>query len=105
MPEGGQIRVHVRRDKQRMVAIVSDDGPGIAEGHRSQVFDTFYTTKQAGAGTGLGLAVVRHLVSEFQGQIEVIDDETGDGTCMRLVIPIEDAAAKDKATRQDKHER
>src|SRR5690606_31523286 len=65
MPDGGVVTVKTSSYGKSVVALVLDQGPGIAPKERSQVFDAFYTTKQAGHGTGLGLAVVKHLVTEF----------------------------------------
>ncbi len=91
MPAGGEIRVAVTDGDQTMIVDVVDDGEGIAESEREQVFEAFYTTKEAGRGTGLGLAVVKHLVGEFEGQIAVATAPDGNGTCMRLEIPIQAA--------------
>ncbi len=88
MPGGGVVSVRIERLGASAIALVSDEGPGIPLEKRSQIFDAFYTTKQAGQGTGLGLAVVKHLVGEFRGSIEVIQAPEGDGTCMRLMIPM-----------------
>lgn len=91
MPSGGQVRVHAKLYGATLVARVADDGDGIPEADRSQVFDAFYTTKDAGQGTGLGLTVVKHLVGEFGGQIEIVAAPDGNGTFMKLVIPVEAA--------------
>ena len=66
---------------------VGDDGPGIPVKDRTRVFDPFFTTKAAGAGTGLGLAVCKHLVATAGGSIEVGDGPGGKGAEFRLVIP------------------
>ena len=66
---------------------VADDGPGIAPGDRAEVFDPFYTTKAPGTGTGLGLAVCKHLVATAGGSIEVGDAPDGRGAEFRVVIP------------------
>jgi signal transduction histidine kinase len=50
---------------------VSDNGPGVAPEVRARVFEPFVTTKEVGAGTGLGLAVCRGLVEEVGGRIEL----------------------------------
>jgi signal transduction histidine kinase len=91
MPTGGEIRVAVTVSSKSLRVEVVDDGEGISESEREQVFEAFYTTKEPGQGTGLGLAVVKHLVGEFEGQIEVATAPEGNGTCMRLEIPIEAA--------------
>ena len=66
---------------------VGDDGPGIPAKDRARVFDPFFTTKAVGVGTGLGLAVCKHLVTTAGGSIEVGDGAGGRGAEFRLVIP------------------
>ena len=66
---------------------VADDGPGTAPPDRAKVFDPFYTTKAPGTGTGLGLAVCKHLVATAGGSIEVVDGPDGRGAEFRVVIP------------------
>jgi signal transduction histidine kinase len=66
---------------------VADEGPGVPREKRSKVFDPFYTTKAAGVGTGLGLAVCKHLVATAGGSIEVTDGPGGRGAEFRVVIP------------------
>jgi signal transduction histidine kinase len=66
---------------------VSDDGPGISAKDRPRVFDPFFTTKAAGVGTGLGLAVCKHLIATAGGSIEVGDGADGRGAEFRIVIP------------------
>ncbi len=66
---------------------VTDEGPGVPPKDRNRVFDPFFTTKAAGVGTGLGLAVCRHLVATAGGSIEVGDGPGGRGAEFRLVIP------------------
>lgn len=88
MPEGGDVTITVEHDGAEIIVVVSDQGPGIPVEDRNRVFETFYTTKAAGTGTGLGLAVVKHLVSEFRGRIEITDCEKGDGACIKVVIPV-----------------
>jgi len=66
---------------------VTDEGPGVPREKRGKVFDPFYTTKAAGVGTGLGLAVCKHLVATAGGSIEVTDGPGGRGAEFRVVIP------------------
>jgi signal transduction histidine kinase len=65
---------------------VTDNGPGIPAKDRGRVFDPFFTTKAAGVGTGLGLAVCRHLIATAGGSIEVAE-VPGGGAEFRVVIP------------------
>jgi C4-dicarboxylate-specific signal transduction histidine kinase len=66
---------------------VRDEGPGVPVADRARVFDPFFTTKAAGTGTGLGLAVCKHLVTTAGGSIEVGVPPDGRGAEFRLVIP------------------
>jgi two-component system NtrC family sensor kinase len=68
------------------VIAVSDNGPGIPAADRARVFDPFFTTKAAGAGTGLGLAVCKHLIATAGGTIEA-GERPGGGAEFRVVIP------------------
>ncbi|HTM21324.1 MAG TPA: ATP-binding protein [Kofleriaceae bacterium] len=92
MPGGGTITVTSRlADEQPAIeVIVADQGPGVPADVRERIFDPFYTTKEPGAGTGLGLAVCKHLVTEFRGAIEVGDGDGGRGARFRVVIPIQE---------------
>jgi signal transduction histidine kinase len=69
----------------RIALEVCDDGPGIPAAERARVFDPFVTTKPAGVGTGLGLAVVRHLVTRAGAAIAV-DDAPAGGARFRLTV-------------------
>lgn len=66
-PAGGRIVVAVRRDGERVVAEVTDEGPGMPEERRRRAFDRFATWREGG-GTGLGLAIVRRLVEADGGE-------------------------------------
>jgi len=66
---------------------VTDQGPGVPPEDRARVFDPFFTTKAAGVGTGLGLAVCKHLIATVAGSIEVADGPDGRGAEFRVVIP------------------
>jgi len=67
--------------------LVRDDGPGIPEDARGRVFEPFYTTKEPGRGTGLGLAVSARLIEGMGGTIEVLPAE-GAGAVLRLLLPV-----------------
>ncbi|MEX0606204.1 MAG: HAMP domain-containing sensor histidine kinase [Marinobacter sp.] len=66
--------------------LVDDDGPGIEESLRQRIFEPFYSTRAAGEGTGLGLAVVSSVLKEHGGTIQVGDNDSG-GCRMRLFWP------------------
>lgn len=69
-----------------VVVEVSDSGSGIAEEDLGKIFDPFYTTKEKGKGTGLGLATVYGIVQQHQGAIEV-DSTPGEGTTFSIFFP------------------
>jgi signal transduction histidine kinase len=70
------------------VISVADNGPGVPAADRTRVFDPFFTTKAPGTGTGLGLAVCKHLVATAGGTIEVGDVADGHGAEFRVTIPV-----------------
>jgi two-component system phosphate regulon sensor histidine kinase PhoR len=71
----GNVWVHARPDDSGVRIEVRDDGPGIADKHRTRVFERFYRadpsrSREAG-GTGLGLSIVKHLVESMGGEVGV----------------------------------
>jgi signal transduction histidine kinase len=83
--DGGRVDITARRERHRVVVQVVDDGPGIPADIRPRVFDPFFTTKPVGKGTGLGLDIVRRLVTHNDGEIEL---ETVAGrTEVRVSLP------------------
>lgn len=74
------------------VVTVSDTGHGIAPEHLPKIFEPFFTTKGAGAGTGLGLAVVARIVKELGGTISV-ESRIGEGTTFTVTLPCAPPAA------------
>ena len=88
MPAGGTLRIIARPDsKAGCVDLeIVDTGTGMPEAVAARALDPFFTTKDVGKGTGLGLAQVHSLMLQSQGSIE-IESKSGEGTTIRLVFP------------------
>jgi signal transduction histidine kinase len=83
MPDGGVLRVATALEPGAVVITVRDTGPGIRPEHREQVFEPFFSTKPH--GTGIGLAIVRRIVQEHDGTIDVTSEG---GACFRVRLPL-----------------
>jgi signal transduction histidine kinase len=84
--EGGQVEITAKRNRDRVVVGIIDNGTGIPTEIRDRIFDPFFTTKPVGQGTGLGLDIVRRLIQRHNGEIEL---ESRPGrTEFRVVLPI-----------------
>ncbi len=92
MLDGGtlHIRASSSADGQWMIIDVTDTGVGIEPEHLPQIFDPFYTTKQVGRGTGLGLSVTYGIVEKHGGHIEV-KSRKGEGTTFTVTLPLHKA--------------
>jgi signal transduction histidine kinase len=80
-PTGGHVDVSASLDAQRLVVEVRDDGPGIPEEDRADLFEPFMTRKKQ--GTGLGLATVRNVAHAHEGDVAIAE---GPGAVFRLNI-------------------
>lgn len=85
LPEGGKIVVSVNQSDDFVLLTVADDGPGVPEDQRKQIFDPFFT--QRAGGVGLGLAVVRQIVLAHHGEISV-HESAMHGAEFRLKLPV-----------------
>lgn len=74
-------------DQEGVKIVVTDNGPGIAPEILERVFDEFFTTKPAGKGTGIGLAVSRSLIESLGGSI-LITSEMNAGTTVTIRLPL-----------------
>lgn len=86
MEKGGELRVSARNDGAEIVVDVSDTGAGMSPEVVERIFDPFYTTKEPGKGTGLGLHTVHTIVGRFGGEIGV--ESTPSGTTFSVRLPV-----------------
>lgn len=84
-PGGVSVRITGQRAGDYFEIWIDDDGPGVPERMRSQIFEPYVTTKSD--GTGLGLAIVKKIVIEHKGQIEMRQSPRG-GARVRLLLPL-----------------
>jgi signal transduction histidine kinase len=87
----GTITIATRRENECAIVEVGDDGPGIPPDARDRVFDSFFTTKEVGAGTGLGLATARRIVVDRHDGSLWFDSEPG-ATTFHVSLPIRQEA-------------
>lgn len=83
---GGTIKISTAGDADRLAIEVADTGSGIPPETMSSIFDPFFSTKGAGKGYGLGLAICSTLAESLGGAITV-ESREGAGSCFRLWIP------------------
>ena len=87
MPHGGALEIFIEADERTVVITFRDNGSGISPEHLSKIYDPFFTTKQIGQGTGLGLAVSFGIIQDHGGHIHV-ESQPGKGTAFHISIPL-----------------
>jgi signal transduction histidine kinase len=85
--DGLEVKIDSRCSDGTIEITVADNGCGIAAANLSRVFDPFYTTREVGSGTGMGLTVAREIVRAAGGDIE-IDAVEGAGTTVITKLPL-----------------
>ena len=84
MPEGGELKLEVASEKDRVLLRVADSGIGISEELMKKIFEPLYTTKPR--GIGLGLTISKQLINANSGNIDV-ESKMGKGTVFTIVLP------------------
>lgn len=83
----GEIFISTTVKNKNINVIIRDNGVGISEENLSMVMDPFFTTKDPGKGTGLGMAIVYTIIEQHKGVIKYESDE-GVGTTVKVMLPI-----------------
>jgi two-component system NtrC family sensor kinase len=95
MPKGGILTIQTAVKKDWLSLRVEDNGLGMREEVKKNIFLPFFTTKDVGQGTGLGLAVVHGIVKSHGGTIHVTSQK-GKGSCFEIKLPIQRTKEKKK---------
>jgi signal transduction histidine kinase len=91
MKTGGILRVQTDRDDHFVTVRFADTGGGISQEDMSKVFEPYFTTKAA--GSGLGLLIVRRIVREHGGEMDLVSNE-GQGLTLTIRLPLRDQRAR-----------
>jgi signal transduction histidine kinase len=83
----GEVHVRFRREAERLVLEVEDNGCGMTSTVLSRLFEPYFTTKAGGEGTGLGMVITRKIIEEHSGTMEV-DSQPGRGTTVLIYLPV-----------------
>ena len=97
--KSGEIKIECGLFENNIYLEFSDTGDGISEENEEKIFDEFFTTTSPNTlqeidtsteitGTGLGLKIVKDIVSSYRGKIEVVSPKEGFNTCLRIEVPI-----------------
>lgn len=85
--EKGKIAVIAKLDRKKVLIDIKDTGTGIPEDKLKELFNPFFTTKDPGKGTGLGLFIVRQVVEKNGGKIYLKETKVGEGTTFTVEFP------------------
>ncbi|BAZ15685.1 multi-sensor signal transduction multi-kinase [Calothrix sp. NIES-4071] len=83
-----QIRITTSLDNQQVKISIADNGPGMPESVRNQIFQAFFTTKPEGKGTGLGLSISYEIITQKHGGTIECISSLGQGTEFVIQIPV-----------------
>ncbi len=92
-PERRNVTLAVRGSEGVAILEVIDHGRGVPPDKRARIFEPFYSSKRAGEGTGLGLAVVQAIMAGHGGRIELVET-LGGGATFRVTLPADDGEAQ-----------
>lgn len=102
-PNGGRINVRAERAGDLVRVVVTDNGPGMPEAVKANLFEPFVTTKAIGKGSGLGLAVSKGLMRSQHGDLRLLGSSEG-GTAMALHLPRTDRQPQSSSVMAPMHD-
>jgi PAS domain S-box-containing protein len=82
----GEIKINTYKLNSNAIVEIIDNGPGISKEDQEKIFLPFFTTKNMGEGTGIGLDITKRIIEKHEGKISV-ESEPGK-TCFRIELPI-----------------
>ena len=89
MPDGGNLTIKTKTGENFVSMIVKDNGSGMDGETRKKIFMPFFTTKDIGEGTGIGLSVVHGIITSHGGRIKV-ESEINKGSAFEVQLPIKE---------------
>lgn len=91
--DNGEITLSTYNNGENLCLQVKDNGCGVSDKIKNQIFESFFTTKPRGKGTGLGLGISQNIIKELGGEIKV-ESEVGKGSCFTIELPFVDGEAE-----------
>ncbi|WP_338847577.1 ATP-binding protein [Massilia sp. W12] len=86
------MQLRLRQQGTELLAEVEDNGCGMDETVRARILEPFFTTKQVGKGSGLGLSIAFGIIEKHGGRLNV-RSSPGAGSCFQLYLPLPQSAA------------
>jgi len=86
MPQGGDLKIQTLYEENQVLIVVEDTGIGMSDEVLEKIFTPFFTTKEVGEGTGLGLPVVHGIITSHGGSVRV-KSKVGQGTRFEIQLP------------------
>ncbi len=83
-----RINIETKFDDKNVYISIQDNGIGISEENRKRITEPFFTTKEVGKGTGLGMSISCSIIQEHNGDL-LVESETGKGTKFTIRLPID----------------
>jgi two-component system sensor histidine kinase KdpD len=100
-PDGSILTIQARKTGNEFIICISDEGPGIPEVQREQVFDMFFTGGEGDRGphgSGLGLAICHGMIAAHGGRIRALPGPKNCGTTIEIALPLTDLPEQESKT-------